>query len=146
LQEFRMIVGSARRHDADVRRVAGISGSQLWALSEIARTAGMRVNDLSERMALHQTTASNLINALAERNLIRRGRDEDDQRVVRLHVTTEGKKMLLRAPGPYAGLLVDALRHLKSADLRRLNEVLSVVTTVLRDASDDAAGQILLIE
>jgi DNA-binding MarR family transcriptional regulator len=146
LQEFRMIVGSARRHDADVRRMAGISGSQLWALSEIARTAGMRVNDLSERMALHQTTASNLINALVERNLIRRGRDEDDQRVVRLHVTTEGKKMLLRAPGPYAGLLVDALRHLKASDLRRLNEALAVLTRVLRNAAADTAGQLLMGE
>ena len=146
LQEFRMIVGSARRHDADVRRIAGISGSQLWALSEIARTAGMRVNDLSERMALHQTTASNLINALVERNLIRRGRDEDDQRVVRLHVTTEGKKMLLRAPGPYAGLLVDALRHLKASDLRRLNEALRVLTQVLRNVPADTAGQLLMGE
>lgn len=146
LQEFRMIVGSARRHDADVRRVAGISGSQLWALSEIARTAGMRVNDLSERMALHQTTASNLINALVERNLIRRGRDEEDQRVVRLHVTTEGKKMLLRAPGPYTGLLVDAMRHLKVSDLRRLNEALRVLTKVLRNAATDTAGQLLMGE
>ncbi|MEP7245484.1 MAG: helix-turn-helix domain-containing protein, partial [Gammaproteobacteria bacterium] len=71
LQEFRTIFASARHHDADVRRISGISGSQVWALSEIARSGGMRVNDLSERMALHQTTASNLINALVERKLIR---------------------------------------------------------------------------
>jgi DNA-binding MarR family transcriptional regulator len=146
LQEFRTIFGSARRHDAEVRRVAGISGSQLWALSEIARAEGMRVNDLSERMALHQTTASNLINALVERNLIRRSKDDADQRVVRLRVTTDGKKMLLRAPGPYAGLLVDALRHLKTNDLRRLNEALRVLTTVLRDAASDAAGETLMGE
>jgi DNA-binding MarR family transcriptional regulator len=146
LQEFRRIIGSARRHDADVRRIAGISGSQLWALSEIARGEGMRVNDLSKRMALHQTTASNLINALVERNLIRRGRDDEDQRVVRLHVTTEGKKLLLRAPGPYAGLLVDALRHLKAPELRHLNEALRTLTTVLRDAALDAAGQTLMGE
>jgi DNA-binding MarR family transcriptional regulator len=146
LQEFRTIFGSARRHDADVRQVAGISGSQLWALSEIARAEGMRVNDLSERMALHQTTASNLINALVERNLIRRSKDDADQRVVRLRVTTEGKKMLLRAPGPYAGLLVDALRHLKTNDLRRLNEALRVLSTVLRNAASDAAGETLMGE
>jgi DNA-binding MarR family transcriptional regulator len=146
LQELRTIFGSARRHDAEVRRQAGISGSQLWALSEIARAEGMRVNDLSARMALHQTTASNLINALVERNLIRRGRDESDQRVVRLHVTTDGKRMLLRAPGPYAGLLVDALRHLKAPELRRLQAALSVLSTVLRDAAADAAGQTLMGE
>lgn len=146
LQEFRMIVGAARRHDADVRRIADIAGSHLWALSEIARADGMRVNELSERMAVHQTTASNLINALVERNLVRRGRDDDDQRVVRLHITTDGKKMLLRAPGPYAGLLVDALRHLKAPDLRRLNQSLRMVTAVLRDAAADTVGQTLMGE
>lgn len=146
LQELRTIVGSARRHDADVRRIAGISGSQLWALSEIARTEGMRVNDLSERMALHQTTASNLINALVERKLIRRERDEADQRVVRLHVTTDGKRMLLQAPGPYAGLLVDGLRHLQTPELRRLKNALRRLTTVMRDAAKDAAGETLMGE
>jgi DNA-binding MarR family transcriptional regulator len=146
LQEFRTIFASARRHDAEVRRIAGISGSQLWALSEIARSGGMRVNDLSERMALHQTTASNLINALVERKLIRRERDENDQRVVRLHISTHGKRMLLRAPGPYAGLLVDALRNIDTSDLRRLKNALAVLTRVIRDAPADAAGETLLGE
>jgi DNA-binding MarR family transcriptional regulator len=146
MQQFRLIFGSARRHDAEVRRLTGISGSQLWALSEIARSEGLRVNDLSERMSLHQTTASNLINALVERNLIRRGRDGADQRVVRLHVTTDGKKMLLRAPGPYVGLLVDALRHLKAPELARLNTALGVLVQTLRNAASDAAGQTLMGE
>jgi DNA-binding MarR family transcriptional regulator len=146
LQEFRKIFGSARRHDADVRRIAGISGSQLWALAEIARSAGLRVNDLAERMALHQTTASNLIYALAERKLIRRVRDAHDQRVVRLHVTMEGKRMLVRAPGPYAGLLVDALRHLDTPDLRRLQSALGTLTDAIRDAATDAAGDTLMGE
>jgi hypothetical protein len=36
LQLFRTIFGSARSHDTEIRRVAGIAGAQLWALSEIA--------------------------------------------------------------------------------------------------------------
>lgn len=146
LQAFRTIFASARWHDAEVRRVAGISGSQLWALAEIARERDLRVNDLSERMAIHQTTASNLINALVERKLVRRERDAGDQRVVRLHITTEGKRMLLRAPGPYTGLLVDALRHLDTPRLKRLRNGLLVLTQALRAAAPDAAGQTLMGE
>jgi DNA-binding MarR family transcriptional regulator len=146
LQEFRTIFASARRHDAEVRRIARISGSQLWALSEIATSGGMRVNDLAERMALHQTTASNLVNALVERGLARRERDVDDQRVVRLHVTTEGKRMLLKAPGPYAGLLMDALRRLDEADLSKLSSELAALTRLIRDAALDAAGETLMGE
>lgn len=146
LQEFRTIFATARRHDAEVRHIARISGSQLWALSEIARSDGMRVNDLSERMALHQTTASNLVNALVERRLVQRTRDEEDQRVVRLSMTTEGKRLLLQAPGPYVGLLVDALRHLDHSDLSRLRKALAGLTHLIRDAALDAAGESLMGE
>jgi DNA-binding MarR family transcriptional regulator len=146
LQEFRTIFASARRHDAEVRRIAKISGSQLWALSEIAASGGMRVNDLAERMALHQTTSSNLVNALVERGLARRERDADDQRVVRLHVSTDGKRMLLKAPGPYVGLLMDALRRLDEADLARLCKELGGLTRLIRDAAIDAAGETLMGE
>lgn len=146
LQGFRLIFASARAHDAEVRRIAGIPGSQLWALAEIARGARMSVNALAGRMALHQTTASNLVNALVERNLIRRMRDEDDQRVVRLHVTTDGKRMLLRAPGPYAGLLVDALRNLDATELVRLRKSLGVLIDVMREPKTTAAGETLLGE
>ena len=146
LQAFRTIFGSARLHDAEVRRTASISGSQLWALSEIARATGMSVNALSKCMALHQTTASNLVNALVERKLIRRVRDAGDQRVVQLHVTGEGKRMLGRAPGPYAGLLVDALRHLDGSQLSTLRRCLELLVAVMKRPAANAAGETLLGE
>ena len=146
LQGFRMIFGSARVHDTDVRRTSGISGSQVWALSEIARSVGMTVNGLSERMALHQTTASNLVNALVERKLIRRVRDVADQRVVHLHITVEGRRVLLRAPGPYPGLLVDGLRQVDVETLERLRSSLAVLVGVMRNAAKAAAGETLMGE
>ena len=144
LQLFRTIVGSARSHDADIRRLAGIPGAQLWALSEIARQESISVNALSERMALHQTTASNLVNALAKHKLIRRVRDEGDQRIVRLHVAPEGRRLLHRAPGPYAGLLPDALSQLEADQLDQLARSLSVLVGVLKRPAGEAAGEPLL--
>jgi DNA-binding MarR family transcriptional regulator len=132
LQAFRTIFGSARHHDAEVRRSGGISGSQLWALAEIAGGAGMTVNALAQRMALHQSTASNLVNALVDRKLIRRLRDPADQRVVHLHVSTEGKRMLLRVPGPHPGLLVDGLRRLEHEQLDTLRDALDVLVRIMQ--------------
>lgn len=129
-----------------MRRVAGISGSLLWALSEIADAGGISVNGLAERMAVHQTTASNILFALTERKLVRRARDVDDQRVVRLHITTEGKRTLLRAPGPYPGLLVDGLRHLDERQLARLRKDLGALLAVMRRTATSAAGETLLGE
>jgi MarR family transcriptional regulator, organic hydroperoxide resistance regulator len=146
LQALRTIFGSARHHDAEVRRSGGISGSQLWALAEIGGGDGMTVNRLAERMALHQSTASNLINVLVERKLVRRLRDGADQRIVHLHVTTEGRRMLLRVPGPHAGLLVDGLRRLQDDQLDSLRDALDVLVRIMQRSAASAAGETLLGE
>jgi MarR family transcriptional regulator, organic hydroperoxide resistance regulator len=146
LQSLRLIYASARWHDAQVRRSVAISGSQLWALSEIARREGMGVNDLAERMALHQTTASNLANALAKKDLIRRVRDGSDRRFVHLHLTSKGRLALKQSPGPHPGLLVDALRKIDSPHLGRLRRDLAALVRLMRRTTAKAAGETLLGE
>ena len=144
LRLLRTIFGSARVHDVEVRRRAGIPGSQLWALAEIARGAGLSVNGLAASMALHQTTASNLVNALVERKLIRRVRDRSDQRIVHLHVAAEGQRLLRRAPGPHNGLLLDAIHRLDATGLRRLRQSLTALAGMLYRTAGETAGEPLL--
>jgi len=146
LQNLRLIYASARWHDAQVRRSVAISGSQVWALSEIARRAGMGVNDLAGCMALHQTTASNLANALVKKGLIRRVRDGSDRRFVHLHVTSGGRRTLSQSPGPHPGLLVDALRKIDLQHLARLRRDLAALVRLMRRTTVRAAGETLLGE
>lgn len=146
LQSLRLIYASARWHDAEVRRAVAISGSQLWALSEIVRWQGTGVNDLAERMALHQTTASNLANALVKKGLVRRMRDGSDRRFVHLHVTAEGRRILSQSPGPHPGLLVDALRKIDLRHLQRLRRDLTALVRLMRRTTARAAGETLLGE
>lgn len=144
LQDLRTVVGSARQYDSRIRRATGISGSQLWALAEVARTAGLTVNELAGRLALHQTTASNLVNALVERRLLRRSRDQHDQRVVHLFATAEGVRLLTRSPLPYSGLLVDALRRIAAQDLNRLAHGLNKLSGAMRESVPSSAGEVFL--
>lgn len=146
LQMLRLIYASARWHDVQVRRSVAISGSQVWALSEIAQREGMGVNDLAERMALHQTTASNLANALVKKGLVRRVRDGSDRRFVHLHITSEGRRTLTQSPGPHPGLLVDALRKIDSQHLQRLRRDLASLVRLMRRTTVRAAGETLLGE
>jgi DNA-binding MarR family transcriptional regulator len=146
LQTFRIIFGSARRYDVSVRRISGIPGSLLWALSVIARGDDMTVGGLSACMALHQTTASNLVNALVARALIVRTRRDEDRRVVRLSVTSKGRRVLRRAPRPHAGLLRDGLARLDTKQLVKLLGGLSGLVAEMHRASRTAAGETLLGE
>lgn len=97
-------------------------------------------------MALHQTTTSNLVNLLVERRLIRRERDSADQRIVHLKATAAGKQVLLKTPGPHAGLLVDALRRLDRSQLTELSRNLQWIVEVMRRTATTAAGETLMGE
>ncbi len=104
----------------------------------------MGVNDLAERTALHQTTASNLANALVKKRLVRRVRDGSDRRFVHLHVTPEGRRILSHSPDPHPGLLVDALRKIDARHLQRLRRDLAALVRLMRRPTAKAAGETLL--
>ena len=145
LQGFRMIFGSARRFDADVRRTPAFPGRYCGRCLNRPHGEHER-HALAERMALHQTTASNIVNGLVERKLIRRTRNAVDQRVVHLFIAAQGMRVLRRAPGPHMGLLVDALKGLDAGELARLQKGLAALVTQMRRAATIAAGETLLGE
>jgi DNA-binding MarR family transcriptional regulator len=141
LQTFRVVFGSARRYDASVRRMSGIPGSLLWALSAIAGSGEISVGALSASMALHQTTASNLVNELVSRGLIERCRSRDDKRVALLSITTKGRRVLKRAPRPHAGLLRHGLTRLDTHRLAELQDGLAGLVAEMRSALRTSAGE-----
>lgn len=127
LMKFRLIVNSAKRHFKWVEQQCGINGAQLWVLWEINQAPGLRVNELAMAMAMHQSTASNLIDKLAQSKLITRKRASSDQRVVTLFLTEAGKAILKRAPRPARGRLPEALYRLPRNALSLLDGLLERV-------------------
>jgi len=120
LKHFRVIVGAIKSHFRSVEAATGVSGSQLWALSAINRNPGMRVSALAETMSIHHSTASNLLDKLEEKQLIRRERKDTDQRAVGLYVTEKGAAITTGAPYPPEGVVPDALRYLPDETLNQL--------------------------
>jgi len=85
-------------------------------------------------MAVHQSTASNLMDKLQQKGLIERDRSSDDQRVVRLYLTKQGDTLVKRAPNPARGLLQEALNKLPPATLQTLNRGLAQLMQELNQA------------
>jgi DNA-binding MarR family transcriptional regulator len=76
LGRFREVFRAAKLHFAAVQRIAGVSGAQLWALWEINAQPGLRVSELTQKMSLHQSTVSNLVERLNSTGLLRRMRED----------------------------------------------------------------------
>jgi DNA-binding MarR family transcriptional regulator len=121
LVHFRAVVRAIRRHYQQVEDACGISGAQLWALVHVDEAPGLRVGDLARTLAIHQSTASNMLDKLESAGLVARRRNDQDQRVVQLFITARGRRVLARAPRPLRGVLQQGLLDLPAESLARLN-------------------------
>lgn len=121
LKKLRIVMRAAQRHSAWIETQCGVSGAQLWIMQELHEAPGLRVGEIADRLAIHQTTASNLLDALEKRCLIVKVRDPNDQRAVRLSLSHEGEKLLMQAPKPARGLLPQSLLQLDAATLAQLD-------------------------
>jgi DNA-binding MarR family transcriptional regulator len=127
LRRFRLVFNAVKSHFRAVETKAGISGAQLWALSVVQAQPGMGVGDLARSMDIHQSTASNLLRGLLEKNLVLAQRGGEDRRAVQLQVSARGTKVLAKAPGPFAGVLPEALARLDKRTLARLERDLAAL-------------------
>jgi DNA-binding MarR family transcriptional regulator len=66
------------------------SGSEARALIELVKAHGIAQGELATLLGLEKSTVSRLAASLERKGWIRRGRDEGNQRYVRLHLTAEG--------------------------------------------------------
>ena len=139
LRQFRLVFNAVKTHFRQVEKKAGVGGAQLWALSVIRSRPGMGVNGLARAMDIHQTTASNLVKALAASGMVRAQRNGPDRRAVQLHLLPCGERVLRRAPGPFIGVLPEALDRLDAQTLRRLEADLAILIAEL-NADERGAG------
>jgi DNA-binding MarR family transcriptional regulator len=136
LQRFRVLIRTAQRHSQWIERQSGITGAQLWALQELLDKPGLRVGELANLMALHQSTASNMIDKLESTGFVRKERTTVDQRVVRLYLTDSGADLLGNAPSPARGVLPEALRLLPPDELVRLQMDLDALLLQIRNLDE----------
>jgi DNA-binding MarR family transcriptional regulator len=125
LRRFRLVFNTVKGHFRAVERKAGISGAQLWALSVVHANPRIGVSELARAMDVHQSTASNLLRALVDKELVVADRAGEDRRAVQLQATARAGRVLAKAPGPFSGVLPEALGRLDRATLARLDRDLS---------------------
>lgn len=138
LRQFRIVFNAVKTHFRQVEKDSGMGGAQVWALSVIQARPGLGMNELARAMDVHQSTASNLVKALLERNLITTEKGNQDRRAICLFLTADGANALQSAPAPFSGVLPNALASLDDLTLQRLEKDLSELIAVL--ATDESSA------
>jgi DNA-binding MarR family transcriptional regulator len=121
LQHIRELFRVSQQHFQRIEVRCGVSGAQLWALAEVQARPGSKISELATALSVHLSTASNLLDRLEAKALVRRQRGKQDQRVVRVYLTPAGQKVLKAAPKPTEGIIPDALHRMPRDALGRLD-------------------------
>ncbi|HET97855.1 MAG TPA: MarR family transcriptional regulator [Desulfurivibrio alkaliphilus] len=133
LTDLRIIFRAIQAYSKGVERQCRVSATMLWALREIAAAGQMRISGVAKALAIHQSTASNLLDKLETRGLVarQRGGQREDQRVVIVALTPAGQELLTQAANLNHGPLAEALQRLSSAQLAELGRGLDQLVAVL---------------
>jgi DNA-binding MarR family transcriptional regulator len=85
--------GTAPGAESGASAVPAVSASEARALIELASARGIAQGELAGLLGLDKSTVSRLAAGLERKGWVRRGRDDDNQRYVRLYLTAEGREV-----------------------------------------------------
>jgi len=139
--------GPATEHTAEAAFPA-VSASEARALIELLAARGIAQGQLAALLGLEKSTVSRLAAGLERKGWLRRGRDEENQRFVRLYLTPEGRVIAAqvwqawqsRQARILAGLSAEERAGL-AAGLRGLVRGLAAEGLLEDAASEDAAPE-----
>jgi DNA-binding MarR family transcriptional regulator len=116
------------RPEAELLKAAGLSFAQYNVLRILrgAGAEGLPCGEIAERMVNRDPDITRLLDRLERRKLVRRGRDDDDRRVVVARITAAGADLLETLDAPVSSVHRDQLRHMTRSQLQALAHLLEV--------------------
>jgi DNA-binding MarR family transcriptional regulator len=125
-----------RRHD-----LAGLTPTQLSALSTVDRSGPMRLGDLAAAEGIAPSTLTRLVTALEESGYVRRCADPNDARAITLAITPHGVDALERIRTENTLMLTASLRLLTPGQRSALAAALPVLEQLAEADPADARGR-----
>jgi MarR family transcriptional regulator, organic hydroperoxide resistance regulator len=111
----------------------GITYPQYLAMLILWEEDGVRVSQIGARLFLDSATLTPLLKRLEARGLVERRRSTEDERVVEVFLTADGRRMKKRAAD--VPKCVFAKAKMSAAELMRLRAQLVELTKTLHDAA-----------
>jgi DNA-binding MarR family transcriptional regulator len=83
---------SMRHRFHDFMQDSGLTFPQLSVISTLTKNGEVKVSVLSNKIGLSDSTVSGILDRLEQKNIIRRERNQDDRRVVKIALTEGSRK------------------------------------------------------
>ena len=131
MQALRRIFRAIHDYSREVSDQFGITAPQLWALKTISQNGSLSQGELSEKMYLHPSTITGLVDRLEKKGYAERDRKQKDRRVVKVRLTPKGKALVKKAPNPIQGKMIYGLRDLNKRELNTIYGSVQKLVTLM---------------
>lgn len=136
---LRRIVRALELYSHEVRRDFGLTAPQLWALKTLARNGPQATGELARALLVQQSSTSILLRRLERRGLVRRVRQRDDRRYVRIELTERGATVAKGAPTAAQGRLLHGLEAMAPRRLRDIRRAIGELVDMME--AEDVEGR-----
>jgi MarR family transcriptional regulator, organic hydroperoxide resistance regulator len=117
-------------------RDIGVSPGKYFVLRMLARKDGFSQGELWNRFEVDPSRITRLAKSLEKEDLVRRERDPEDNRVVRMYLTEEGHRTIGEFSGRYERFERRVREAVSEDDLGELQRILSVLTEAMKDPEE----------
>jgi MarR family transcriptional regulator, organic hydroperoxide resistance regulator len=122
-----------KRMAALVERETGVSTRKWFVLSMLKKEDGVSQGDMCQRFGLDPSRLTRIGQALEREGMIRRERDPEDNRVVRMYLTEEGRGKLRGLPALGRELERRIRGVLSAEELKELRRMLTQLARAMKD-------------
>jgi MarR family transcriptional regulator, organic hydroperoxide resistance regulator len=114
-------------------REVGLSAATWFLLTMLIDEDGISQGEVSHRFEVDPSRITRLAQRLEGEGLLRRERDPEDNRVVRLHATEEGRLLIQSRQERREGFEDHARREFSPEELAEFRRMLGVVARLMKD-------------
>jgi DNA-binding MarR family transcriptional regulator len=130
IQEFLAFYRYLRRYGRQMQQ-EGISGRKISTLRYLAEAGPLTVGQLGDYLCINDSSTSTTITDLKKRGYVTRTRSPEDNRVVMVEITDQGRELVARTPLGGIPLLRETLKTLPSDRLSLVHEALETMNELL---------------
>ena len=123
-KELRYISGLVKQKGREILSNYTITPPQFVALQWLHEYGDMTIGDLSNRMFLAFSTTTDLVDRMERNNLVVRIRDDQDRRVIFIHLLEEGERIIEEVIQKRQGYLQEILTGFDSNEVQELSQYL----------------------
>jgi DNA-binding MarR family transcriptional regulator len=139
---LRQIIRAVAIFSKEVKMKSGLNASQLACLAELAESSEMSLRELSVAIHVSPSSITKIIDALEEKNFVRRKRTETDRRVLKAEITEMGMATVYSSPQSLQKRMLEGLSQLSTTAKQEIDANLEKLALLI-DAQELPSAPVL---